>query len=136
MSKKWTPELDAILPNGVFEECQISFGKALCKKIAERVRIPGKDTIAVTASGDTSASTPKKAAPKPKKEPATPKAKTLRVKKGAAKVKAEEEADGGPAPSAGRKKSIESEAAGEEKNVKLEQDVGKEDGAGEAEAEV
>lgn len=95
-----------------------------------------KNTTGAAASGDTPASTPKKTAPKPEKGPTTPKAKTPRAKKGAAKKKVEEEADGELTPSAGRKRSVESEEAGEEKKVKLEQDIGGEDGAGEAEEEV
>ncbi|EOA89516.1 hypothetical protein ACJQWK_09165 [Exserohilum turcicum] len=34
---KWTPELDAIVLRGVFEECNVSFGKELCAKISQRV---------------------------------------------------------------------------------------------------
>ncbi|KAF2128364.1 hypothetical protein P153DRAFT_432033 [Dothidotthia symphoricarpi CBS 119687] len=41
MPLKWTPELDSILLHGVFEECNISFSKALCSKIAERVGAAG-----------------------------------------------------------------------------------------------
>jgi hypothetical protein len=93
-----------------------------------------KNTTATTATGDTPASTPKKAAPKPKKEPVTPKAKTPRAKKGAAKKKAgDEDVDEEPTPSAGRKRSAESEEVGEEKKVKLEQ--AGDEAAGEAELE-
>ncbi|KAJ4379324.1 hypothetical protein N0V86_005369 [Didymella sp. IMI 355093] len=154
MSRKWMPELDAILLHGVFEECQISFGKALCEKLAERVRAAGvegftectpksienrlyswkkKNTTATTATGDTPVSTPKKAAPKPK-ESAIPKAKTPRAKKGAVKKRAgDEEIDEEPTPSAGRKRSAESEEAGEEKKAKLEH--AGDEAAGEAELE-
>ncbi|XP_014554090.1 hypothetical protein COCVIDRAFT_105937 [Bipolaris victoriae FI3] len=38
---KWTPELDAIILHGVFEECNISFSKSLCAKIAQRVNDAG-----------------------------------------------------------------------------------------------
>ncbi|KAH7074824.1 hypothetical protein BKA63DRAFT_414645 [Paraphoma chrysanthemicola] len=41
MPIKWTPELDTILLHGVFEECNISFSKALCEKLAQRVRATG-----------------------------------------------------------------------------------------------
>ncbi|KAF3042172.1 hypothetical protein E8E12_008277 [Didymella heteroderae] len=156
MSKKWTLELDAIA------KCQISFGKALCEKLAERVRAAGvanartegftectpksienrlyswkkKKTTANTGSGDNPASAPKKAAPRPKKEPAAPKAKTPRAKKGAAKKKADEEADAELTPSAGRKRFAESEKVSEEKKVKLDRDVGEEDGAAGDEEEI
>ncbi|KAF1933636.1 uncharacterized protein M421DRAFT_395752 [Didymella exigua CBS 183.55] len=146
MSKKWTPELDAIL------KCQISFGKALCNKLAERVRATGvgftectpksienrlyswkkKNTTSSTGSGDTPTSTPKKGAAKPKKEPATPKGKTPRAKKGAAK-KAGDEADEELTMSAGRKRYAEREQGGGEKKVKVEQ--GDDEGVGVAEVE-
>lgn len=87
-----------------------------------------KNTTASTASGDAPV-TPKKAAAKPKKDPATPKAKTPRAKKGSAKKKAgEEEVDNELTPSAVRKRSAESEEEGEEKKVKLEENLGEEDG--------
>lgn len=95
-----------------------------------------KNTATTTGSGDAPASTPRKAAPKPKKEPTTPKAKTPRAKKGAAKKKGDGEADGELTPSAGRKRSAESGEAGEETKVKVEQGVDDEDGAGEPEEEV
>lgn len=95
-----------------------------------------KNATATTATGDAPASTPKKAAAKSKKEPTTPKAKTPRGKKGAAKVKAEDEADGELTPSVRRKRSAESEEAGQEKKVKLEQDVHGENTTDEAEEEV
>ncbi|OSS43764.1 hypothetical protein B5807_11529 [Epicoccum nigrum] len=38
MAKTWTPELQSILHQGVFEECNISISKALCEKIAARIR--------------------------------------------------------------------------------------------------
>ncbi|KAH7386704.1 hypothetical protein DE146DRAFT_179366 [Phaeosphaeria sp. MPI-PUGE-AT-0046c] len=43
MPVKWTPELDSILLHAVFEESGISFSKALCNKIAERVKATGID---------------------------------------------------------------------------------------------
>ncbi|CBY01146.1 hypothetical protein IAQ61_012028 [Plenodomus lingam] len=46
MPIKWTAELDAILLHGVFEECNISFSKALCAKIAERVQAAGMECSA------------------------------------------------------------------------------------------
>ncbi|KAL5121603.1 hypothetical protein ACEQ8H_000289 [Pleosporales sp. CAS-2024a] len=46
MPTKWTPELDSILLHGVFEECNISFSKALCGKIAERVSEQGIECTA------------------------------------------------------------------------------------------
>ncbi|KAI8940859.1 hypothetical protein NX059_002120 [Plenodomus lindquistii] len=46
MPIKWTAELDSILLHGVFEECQISFSKALCAKIAERVTAAGMECSA------------------------------------------------------------------------------------------
>ncbi|KAH6622331.1 hypothetical protein C7974DRAFT_426016 [Boeremia exigua] len=147
MSKKWTPELDSILLHGVFEECQISFGKALCEKIAERVRNAGiagftectpkavenrlyswKKKNATTSTGagtpdDTPVPTPKKAAAKPKKDPTTP--KTPRAKKGA--KKAEDAGEGGEddmnkskSPTAGRKRAAGSEEEHSDKKVKLE----------------
>ncbi|KAF9695039.1 hypothetical protein EKO04_006890 [Ascochyta lentis] len=145
MSKKWTAELDSILIHGVFEECQISFGKALCEKIAERVRSAGiegftectpkaienrlyswkkKNVKTDTTNGDTAVSTPKKA-PAPKKAAGTP--KTPRSKKGSAKNKAapeEEEAardeDSLKSPSVGRKRASESEEGGKSKKAKVE----------------
>jgi hypothetical protein len=61
MPIKWTPELDTVvrphpilsfpstltrtqLLHGVFEECNISFSKALCQKLAERVKTGGIGT--------------------------------------------------------------------------------------------
>ncbi|KNG45135.1 hypothetical protein DDE82_003108 [Stemphylium lycopersici] len=41
MPIRWTAELDAVLLHGVFEECNISFSKALCSKIAQRVADAG-----------------------------------------------------------------------------------------------
>ncbi|KAF2630450.1 hypothetical protein BU25DRAFT_489213 [Macroventuria anomochaeta] len=150
MSKRWTPELDSILLHGVFEECQISFGKALCEKIAGRVRATGiegfaectpkavenrlyswkkKNVSTSTSNGETPASTPKKAATKPKKEPGT--LKSPRAKKGSGKEKADEEEAGDEelkSPSQGRKRANESEERGEEKKVKIEpSDVKEED---------
>ncbi|CAN9436834.1 unnamed protein product [Alternaria alternata] len=46
MPIKWTSELDAILLHGVFEECNISFNKSLCTKIAERVSAAGMECTA------------------------------------------------------------------------------------------
>ncbi|KAL1793785.1 hypothetical protein ACET3X_008767 [Alternaria dauci] len=46
MPIKWTSELDAILLHGVFEECNISFNKTLCTKIAERVSAAGMECTA------------------------------------------------------------------------------------------
>ncbi|KAG9195832.1 hypothetical protein G6011_00953 [Alternaria panax] len=43
---KWTSELDAILLHGVFEECNVSFNKSLCTKIAERVSAAGMECTA------------------------------------------------------------------------------------------
>ncbi|KAL1608705.1 hypothetical protein SLS59_001895 [Nothophoma quercina] len=146
MSKKWTPELDSILLHGVFEECQISFGKALCEKIAERVRAAGvegftevtpkavenrlyswkKKNVKIDANGEAATATPN-ATPKKgvaKKGPATPKTKTPRAKKGAAKKKVDDEEAGDEdqleSPSAGRKRKSESEEENEDKKVKIE----------------
>ncbi|UPX12308.1 uncharacterized protein EKO05_0002862 [Ascochyta rabiei] len=146
MSKKWTAELDSILLHGVFEECQVSFGKALCEKLAERVRsaeIEGftectpkavenrlyswkkKNVKPDTTNGDTAVTTPKKASA-PKKAAGTP--KTPRAKKGSAKkqtaVSDEEEAgrdeEALKSPSVGRKRASESEEGGKGKKVKVE----------------
>ncbi|CAI9627656.1 unnamed protein product [Alternaria burnsii] len=46
MPIKWTSELDAIVLHGVFEECNISFNKSLCAKIAERVSAAGMECTA------------------------------------------------------------------------------------------
>ncbi|KAF1946975.1 hypothetical protein EJ02DRAFT_508171 [Clathrospora elynae] len=43
MPIKWTAELEAILLHGVFEECNISFSRALCAKITERVNAAGME---------------------------------------------------------------------------------------------
>ncbi|KAF1915520.1 hypothetical protein BDU57DRAFT_596018 [Ampelomyces quisqualis] len=43
MPIKWTPELDSILLHAVFEECNISFSKALCTKITTRIEAAGID---------------------------------------------------------------------------------------------
>ncbi|KAI0575364.1 hypothetical protein PtrSN002B_007188 [Pyrenophora tritici-repentis] len=93
MVNKWTPELDSILVRCVFEECNVSFSKGLCAKIAERVTAAGMECTPkaienrlyswkrkATSSGsgiNSSASTPVK---KPAAAPATSKAAASRTK--------------------------------------------------------
>ncbi|EFQ92096.1 hypothetical protein CFE70_001789 [Pyrenophora teres f. teres 0-1] len=43
MVNKWTSEFESIVLQGLFEECNISFNKALCTKIAERVTAAGME---------------------------------------------------------------------------------------------
>lgn len=110
------------------DTCLEGFTECTPKSVENRLYMwKKKNVTAATASGDTPVSTPKKAAAKPEKGPSTLKAKTPRAKKGAAKKKVEEEADRELTPSAGRKRSFESEEAGEAKKIKLEQDIGEED---------
>lgn len=176
MSKKWTPELDAIVslsPAGTLEHtltppssstassknarspsakpCARSSPSAFAPPVSVSTSLPlahslsltntlaaegftectpksienklyswkKKNTTAPTASGDTPMSTPKKTAPRQKKDPATPKNKTPRAKKGAAKRSEEDEE---LTPSKSRKRQAESEEVEESKKMKVEQD--------------
>ncbi|KAG9198380.1 hypothetical protein G6514_010224 [Epicoccum nigrum] len=160
MAKTWTPELQSILFQGIFEECNISISKALCEKIAVRIRaanIEGftectpkavenqlykfkkKSTAAAAASpaAGASPSVSKKAALKAPKIP--------RAKK-AAKKATTPEPDGGdeeelvsPSPTKGRKRGAKGEGKGEggAKKVKTEPATPESDcfSAGQAEEE-
>ncbi|KAH3953298.1 hypothetical protein HBH70_028580 [Parastagonospora nodorum] len=103
MPIKWTPELDSILLHGVFEECNISFSKALCAKIADRVKTgygidctpkavenrlyswKKKNLPAAPSTGNTPSSTPK-----------TPKTPKVRAKATPKKIVLDESEEGGP----------------------------------------
>ncbi|KAF2999263.1 hypothetical protein E8E13_003297 [Curvularia kusanoi] len=153
---KWTPELDSILLQGVFEECNISFGKALCDKIAARVRAAGIEGFTectpkavenrlyswkkknTTVPGDADAtvpSTPNKAA-KTKKDATA--SRTPRTKKSAVKKVdsgAEEDEAETMSPTKGRKRAAKGENVGEVKKVKTEPAEQEDDGFGAGEME-
>ncbi|KAJ4988674.1 hypothetical protein SVAN01_05807 [Stagonosporopsis vannaccii] len=166
MSRKWTAELDSILLHGVFEECQISFGKALCEKIAERVRAAGigvftegftectpkavenrlyswkKKNVTTTPNPFTATGTATATAPNTPTKPAArarknpATPKTPRPRNGAGVKKAGSE-DKEDGEVGGRKRGSEEEMGdGVEKKVKLEEVDGEEDVAFNGNAEV
>ncbi|KAJ4322181.1 hypothetical protein N0V94_002529 [Neodidymelliopsis sp. IMI 364377] len=153
MPAKWTAELDSILLHGVFEECQISFGKALCEKIAERVRAAGiegftectpkavenrlyswkKKNVKTDSATGTPTTTPKKPAATPKKAatPRTPRAKKNTPKKKVVSESEEDDDEGAlKSPSAGRKRKSASMEGAEGKKMKVEASENGEDGDG------